>query len=289
MAAFLWLIYSLIRDVSNFQIIRWLTGVILVLTIGVFAMTLLWGLNNYNLPIEEKLNLSGEEYSLSQLKKATIYYRDKANETEKKVQREENGSLAYDSFRGLAQDASDGYTLLSVKYDCFRGPIFRPKRLVFSGIFGIEGVFVPFTGESGVSTHTYSTCIPFVMCREMAYGCGFSHRGEADFAAFLACTASDSPELTYSGYFNAFSLCYNALYAKDPKAAREVWNGVSQGVRQDCAGRLEQETKAWTRIMNKLQDEVRDAYAETFPYEEEGSDRYSAADLLTMWYMEEIL
>lgn len=289
LAGFIWLIYSLIRDLTNFQIIRWISGVTLVCSVGIFAMTLLWGLNNYSEPMHEKIDLSGKEYSVSQLKKATIYYRDKANAEAKNVSRDENGEMIYESFRDLAQDATDSYTILSLEYDCFRGPKFQPKRMILGEVLGLDGIFVPFTGECSVSAGTYSACIPFIMCREIGYGCGFSNQGEAEFAAFLACTASDSPQLRYSGYFNAFSLCYNALYAEDPNAAREVWNGVSQRVRNDCAGRLEEETRVWAKIMDRFQDDLRDAYAQTFQYEEDSPDHDSATDLLTMWYMEEVL
>ncbi|MBR6825507.1 MAG: DUF3810 family protein, partial [Oscillospiraceae bacterium] len=107
--------------------------------------------------------------------------------------------------------------------------------------------------------------------------------------AFLACTVSDAPELRYSGYFNAFSFCYNALYAQSPEEAREVWQGVSTQVREDCADRLEQETGGWQKAMTGLQKDLRDAYAESFQSEEGGPKHDSVTDLLTMWYFERIL
>ncbi len=284
-----WMIYTFIRDISELHILRWITGVVLFATVCVFAMTLLWGLNNYSPPMHEKLGLSGEETSTDQLRRAAIYYRDKANETARRAERDENGDLVYDSFRELAQETSDSYMLLAVEYDCFRGPRFQPKRLILGEMLGIEGIFVPFTGESGVSGDTYSVCLPFVMCREIGHGCGFTDRGEAEFAAFLACMASDSTQLQYSGYFNAFSFCYNALYEEDPNAARQVWEGVSQAVRDDCAERVYRETKIWNKTMDQIQEGVRDIYAETFQYEEEGPMHDSVTDLLTMWYLEEVL
>ena len=285
----IWMVYTFIRDVSDLHIVRWVTGVVLAATVGLFAMTLLWGLNNYSPPMHEKLELSGKDYSLSQLQKAAIYYRDKANEAAKKVSRDADGNMEIDSFRELAREATDSYMLLAVEYDCFRGPRFQPKRLILGDLLGIEGIFVPFTGESGVSPDTHSVCMPFVMCREIGHGCGFTDRGEAEFAAFLACMESDSAQMRYSGYFNAFSLCYNALYAQDPDMARTVWNGVSQRVREDCAERLSLETAFWTQTMDELQEELRDAYAETFQTEEGGPEHDSVTDLLTMWYFEEIL
>lgn len=284
----IWMVYTLIRDVSNLEIIRWVTGFLLTASVLVFALTLLWGLNNYSPPMHEKLELSGEESSVSRLKQAAEYYGDRANELANQIERNEKGEPVFAPFRELAREATDSYMLLAVEYDCFRGPRSEPKRLIFGEILGIEGIFVPFTGESGVSGKTYTVCLPFVMCREIGHGCGFTNRGEAEFAAFLACTASDSVQLQYSGYFNAFSLCYNALYARDPEAARQVWQGTSQKVRDDCAARLELADNSWTRAMGSLQEELRDAYARTFEYEEGEPEHDTVTDLLTMWYMEKI-
>ncbi len=284
-----WFVYSLIREISDFHFLRWASSVALVLAIGVFAVTLLWGLNNYSPPMHVRMELSGAEPSLSQLESAAIYYRDKANRASEQIRRDEEGNMDYTSFHDLAQESTDSYMLLSMEYGCFSGPRFQPKRMILGEVLGIEGIFVPFTGECCVSANTSSVCLPFLMCREIGHGCGFVDRGEAEFAAFLACTTSDSPELQYSGYFSAFSLCYNALYAQDPEAAREVWSGVSQSVRKDCATRLEEETDAWAQTMDTLFENLWDIYAETFRYEDEGPEHDSSPDLLTMWYLEEIL
>ncbi len=289
LALFIWTLYTLIRDVSELQFLRWITGFALCISVGVFAVTLLWGLNYYSPPMHQRMDLSGKDYSVSQLKQATIYYRDRANQAANSITRDDDGDMVYDSFRELANASNDGYMLLAVKYDCFRGPRFRPKRMILGELLGMDGIFIPFTGESSVSPDTYSVCIPFTMCREMGHGNGFISRGEAEFAAFLACSSSDSPELRYSGYFNAFSFCYNALYARDPEAARAVWQGVSRQVRQDCARRLDIEDSGWRKTMSHFQEDLRDSYAETFQSEEGGPNHDSIAALLTMWYYERIL
>lgn len=289
LALFIWTLYTLIRDVSDLQFLRWITGFLLCVSIGVFTLTLLWGLNYYSPPMHRQLDLSGKDYSTSQLRQATIYYRDKANQAATGLKRDDSGRILYDSFGDLARDSSDSYMLLAVKYDCFRGPRFEPKRMILGELFGLDGIFVPFTGETGVSPDTYSACIPFAMCREMGHGNGFTARGEAEFAAFLACTISDSPQLRYSGYFNAFSLCYNALYEQDPQAARSVWQGLSKQVQQDCADWLDSEADGWRKTMTGFQENLRETYAESFQSEEGGPQHNSVTQLLTMWYYERIL
>lgn len=290
LVAFIWAIYTLVRDLAKVLILRWITGFALFAIVCVFAFTLLWGLNNYSAPMHEKMELSGEEYAISRLEQAAIYYRDKANEASRLVERDENGEMVYESFGDLARESADSYMLLAAKYDCFRGPRFEPKRMILGDILGIDGLFIPFTGENCVSADTYSACLPFVMCRQVGHGSGFTDRGEAEFAAFLACSVSESPELRYSGYFNAFSLCYNALYAKDPEAAREVWQGVTQSVQADCAARLELESGSWKKTMSEFQADLWDVYGKAFQTEDgEGPEHDTVTELLTMWYVERIL
>lgn len=290
LAVFIWIIVTLVRAIMKIEILKWITGVALFTMICVFAYTLLWGLSNYAPPMHEKLDLSGREYSQSWLEQATIYYRDKANEAARKISRDEEGNMTYESLRALAEESTDSYMLLAVNFDCFRGPRLEPKRMILGDLLGIEGMFVPFTGESCVSGDVYAVCLPFEMCKQIGKGSGFTDRGEAEFAAFLACRASDSAELRYSGYFNAFSLCYNALYAKDAQAAKRIWQGVSQSVRADCAARVELETGPWRQAMSEFQTDLWDVYGKTFQDEEgKGPEHDSVTDLLTMWYVERII
>ncbi len=286
---FIWAIYTLIRAISDLKILRWITVFLLSVSIGLFAVTLLWGLHYYTPPIHEELELSGKAYSLSQLKEATIYYRDQANQAGNALMAKRGFDPEDEAFRALAREAADGYTLLSVEYDCFRGPKFEPKQMLLGKWIGLDGLYIPFTGESSVSGDTYAPCIPFVMCREMGHGMGFAAESESEFAAFLACTASDSSQLRYSGYFNAFSSCYAALYEQDPEAARDLWQGVSPQVQQDHANRLDIESGEWRQAVNDLLETLRDGYAEAFLSKEERANYDSVAELLTMWYFERIL
>jgi hypothetical protein len=284
---FIWLIYTLIRDLADLRIIQWFTGILVSVSVGAFALMLLWGLNDYSPPLHEQVGLSGKSYSVGQLREATIYYRDQANRTAKAAISRRN----LDAFTDLAQEAADSYTILSVRYDCFRGPTAVPKRLILGEWLGFKGVFMPFTGESGISLKkTHVSCVPFLMCSEIGQGKGFTNRQEAEFTAFMACMVSDSPQLQYAGYFNAFSYCYNALYARDPQTAIEVWKGLSNEVRKDCVDRIEQEESPLKElILSDIQKDLQVIYAEFMGWDVEGPEHDSMTDLLTMWYYEKVL
>jgi hypothetical protein len=63
--------------------------------------------------------------------------------------------------------------------------------------------------------------MPFTMCHEVAHRLGIASEREANFAAFLACTASDDVRFVYAGDYSAFCYCFNALYRADPERAQQ--------------------------------------------------------------------
>lgn len=73
------------------------------------------------------------------------------------------------------------------------------------------------------------------MCHEIGHRMAFARENEANFAAFLACEASEDARFAYSGYYTAFLYCYNALRKVDAAAANEVWSGACDELRADCA------------------------------------------------------
>ncbi len=72
------------------------------------------------------------------------------------------------------------------------------------------------------------------MCHELGHSLAVAGEDEANYCAFLACRASDDPLFRYSGYYNAFVYCFNALYDEDPKAAESLWELVSDEMKHDC-------------------------------------------------------
>ena len=103
------------------------------------------------------------------------------------------------------------------------------------GATGTTGIFIAFTGESSISTTTFTTSVPFTMCHEIGHRMAFARENEANFAAFLACSVSNDEAFRYSGYYLAFVYCYNALYRVDREAAGEVWQAASDEIKTDAA------------------------------------------------------
>ena len=70
--------------------------------------TLCFGLNYYAGPLAADIRMEVAQYTLDELKEATVYYRDQANILSKWVDRDENGNVKFDDFETLAAAAGEG-------------------------------------------------------------------------------------------------------------------------------------------------------------------------------------
>lgn len=290
-ALILWFFISLVRAIVKKRMVRWLTGVLLIVCILLTAFVGIWGLNYYAPPMQERIGLSDRQFTVEELREATVYYRDRANALADSVMRDENGVMAEYDFSELARAAGEGFETLSRSFPCFDGSTVRVKKLLSSdlqGKLGTTGVFICLTGESCVSTTTHTASMPFTMCHEIGHRMAFAREDEANFAGFLACSVSERPEFRYSGYYAAFRYCYNALYAQDPNAAAEVWSGVSAPVARDWADSAEHYKALQNEKAAELSDTVYDVYLKSFSVASGVQSYGEVTDLLLVWYFEQV-
>ena len=271
------------------RFLRWATGWLVFLCAGIFFFVGAWGLNYFAPPMEERLGFQVEEYTPQELREATEYYLAKANAAAPLVARDENGVVVAKDLSDLSQAALESYE--SLKVECLETSSAPVKPLLTSPLFGATGTtgfFLAFTGESCVSSTTFSGSMPYTVCHEIAHRMAFARENEANFAAFLACSASQRADLQYSGYYAAFVYCYNALYRADPEAGAQVWAKTCQEIRTDAAA----SRAHYDRVENKkavaVTGKVYDTYLKTFAVESGKQSYGEVVDLLAAWYFEEI-
>ena len=215
-----------------FQWLGWvLTGAVLV----AFLHTGLYGLNFYAGPLANDLRMNISGYTLEELEEATIYYRDKANELADQMPRTPEGNLDLPSFAELAQQAGEGFRELTYDacYPVFAGSTAPVKELGWADMYtsmGITGVTMPVTGEAAVNPQTPGGGLPFTMCHEMAHRMCIAVERDANFAAFLACRANPDLHFQYSGYFMAYTYCFNALSSVNDTQASVASARIAAGV-----------------------------------------------------------
>ena len=152
------------------------------------------------------------------------------------------------------------------------------------GKTGTTGIFIAFTGESSISSTTFTASVPFTMCHEIGHRMAFARENEANFAAFLACEASDDARFAYSGYYTAFLYCYNALRKVDAAAANEVWSGACGELRADCAAANSHYKKVEDQKVSQVTDKIYNSYLQTVGVESGRQSYGEVVDLLTAWY-----
>lgn len=286
----LWFFYTLIRVFTKHRsLLRWLSGVLLGLSVGVFAFVGLWGLNHYGPSVGESLDLDVREYSRQELIAATTYYAAQVNRYADTVSRDEDALTVYPDFSTLATQAASGYEVLAQSYEQFTGALDPVKPLASWRLFsqtGTTGIFICLTAEACVNPDTYTAWIPFTMCHELAHRQAVAAEDDANFCAYLACMASQSNDFRYSGAFGAYIYCHNALSKVDSAAAGEIWGTLSGGVVAD----IRAANAHYAQYEGKVQDaaqKVNDTYLKAFS-EETGVQSYGeVADLLIAWYLQQ--
>ena len=274
--------------------IQW-AGWVLAVFSGLYMLnTMMWGLNYYAGTLAEDMRLEVASYNLEELTEATLYYRDKASDLAAQIPRDAAGNPDFADFAQLAQQAGDGFHTLTYTnhYSIFAGSVVPVKELGWADLYtsmGVTGVTFGMTGESAVNPNVPDVGLPFAMAHEMAHRMSIAPERDANFAAFLACTANSDPQFQYSGYLMAFRYCYTALTSVDAQGAVTVSQGISQQLRGDMAGYTAFFDSRVPTTSSDLASSVNDAYLK-LSGEEGGSDSYAeVCDLLVNWHIQTVV
>ena len=283
--------------VLRWNFIQWfgwvLSGVMLVYLLH----TGLYGLNYYAGPLADDVRLTVSECTLEERQDSVVYYRDLANALADQLPRDENGNLQYSTFAELAEQAAEGFKVLTYEqcYPVFAGSTVPVKELVWADMYssmGITGITMGITGEAAVNPQIPAVSLPFTMCHEMAHRMSIATERDANFAAYLACRANSSLEFQYSAYFMAYLYSLNSLSAVNTPEAATAAARIATGVNENFA----RDIKAYYKFFDDKYDEnatnladfANDTYLKTSG--DEGVGSYdNGGDLLAYLYVQEIV
>lgn len=136
----------------------------------------------------------------------------------------------------VAKDANATIKKFSGTYPVLGGATPPPKPVSFSvamNYLGITGFYFPYFCEANFNSKIPHAEMPYVMLHELAHAHGFMREDEANFIAYLSGRDSDNPDFVYSANFSALNYCLNDLSRYDYDAYVEIWNGLSEGVKDD--------------------------------------------------------
>ena len=278
------------------SLVRWLGWVLATASMLWMLHTGIYGLNYYASPLSEDIRMGNHDFTVEDLEKATIFFRDQANEMALTMPRDTNGDLQFADFETLAQQAGQGYHTLTYQQSgsVFGGSVLPVKKLAWADLYtsiGIMGVTMPLTGEAAVNPQIPAVAMPFTMCHEMAHRMCIAQDADANLAAFLACMANESPEFQYSAYYMAYRYCYDALYAAGtPDAA-----AAAARIDLEVNSYLRYDLKVYDRFFQRNRNETASNMADTLgdfygrlTNNTSEDDNYSqVATSLVNWYIEE--
>ena len=236
-----YLFYQLARLVLHRQrvlrAISVVTNLALLGSVGYFLFIGLWGLNYNREPLATSLGYTVEPRSVSELKKLCTQLAVQANEQRAGLQQNLHGYVTYPEGKHAAlQKVPLAYRALAEKSNLFEARYGAPKAVMLSRMLSyteIEGVYIAFTAEANLNTDMPDALFLSAACHEVAHQYGFAREDEANFIAYLACQASDDPELMYSGTLLALIHSMNALYGYDADAYGEIADTYDKGVKRD--------------------------------------------------------
>ena len=280
---------------SKKSLIGWGGWVLSALSLVYLLHTMFWGLNYYAGPLSDDIRMDVTQYTIEELADATKYYRDQANTLSQKVKRDGSGNLVYPDFDQLAQRAGMGFQRLvyDSSYPIFAGSTLPVKKLGWADMYtsmGITGVTFGLTGESAVNPQIPQVLLPFTMCHEMSHRMCIASERDANFSAFLACSAHPDNEFEYSGYFMAFRYCYNSLASVRTTAAAQYTADLRNGI----SPQLQKDLDAYNAFFRAKQDQTATRIADTAndtylraSGEASGIASYSqVCDLLVSWHIQ---
>lgn len=278
--------------------VQWFGWVLALCSMIFMLHTLVYGLNYYAGDIAQDVRLQAYEYDVDDLTYAANYYRDRANELAKQVDRDENGDVVFDDFETLAAQAADGFESLVYEssYSVFAGSNLPVKKLGWADMYssmGITGVTMGLTGEAAVNPQIPAVSLPFTICHEMAHRKCIAVERDANFAAFLACQANESIQYRYSAYYMAFRYCYSALAGMNTTESSAAAARVSSGISDELLHDLDSYDAFFNGKRSDMATTVADTANNTYlkaSGDEAGVASYSnVSDLLVYWHIQEIL
>lgn len=292
------LVSIVLMIVLRWNPIQWLGWILTGAACVWLLNTCIYGLNYHAGPLSTDIRLNVTEYTLQELEDATAYYRDRANELADLVDRDGSGNVLYSDFEVLAQQAGDGFSVLTYdySYSVFAGSRLPVKKLGWSNMYtsmGITGVTMGMTGEAAVNPETPAVALPFTMCHEMSHRMCIAIERDANFGAFLACQANSDKQFQYSAYFMAYRYCYDALYdqgsAEATTAAARLDAGVNENFRRDLDAYDQFFRDNVKKQSSKMANRINDTYLKTSGDEEGIASYDQVADLLVSWHIQQVV
>ena len=239
----------------------------MLLSVASLLFTLMvWGFGTgyYGQTLDKKLGLERRDVSVEELKYTAEQLVEEVNRTAEQVTfRNENFSVMPYSINEMNDKLLEAYDKVSDKYDFVQRLDSRVKPVVNSELWSythITGVYSYFTGEANINVNFPDYTIVFTAAHELAHQRGIAREDEANFMAFLVCTASDDPYIQYCGYLNMYEYVRNSLYSASADMYKEANDRLSLNVKYELYSYSKFFDKYRKNVVANVSEVVNDTY-----------------------------
>ena len=200
-------------------------------------LTLFCSINYHRYPVSDLMGLQVRESSKEELAALVEDLIEEVNELRAQVPEDENGIMTFDgSVSDMAQTMREEYREFSQGTDFINNVNALPKPLLCSHYMSytnLVGFFFPFTFEANINGDVAHYSIPFSAAHELSHLAGFMREDEANFIAYLCCSASDDVRVQYSGAAMAMIYAGNALFDIDPELHTQLMSNLCEEAQRD--------------------------------------------------------
>ena len=198
-----------------------------------FFFHLLWGMNYYRIPLDEKLQIE-KEYSAKQLKTFAEKMLRKTNELQLKITKNDSVAVVIPySDKEIYNLALKGYTNLPIDLNEFHYEDKSIKSSLFSyplSYMGFGGYLNPFTNEAQVNNLKPKYTSPLTTCHEMAHQTGIGSESECNFIGFITASKNEDLYFQYSAYSFALRYALNNLEVLKEGSSKPFVEKINAGV-----------------------------------------------------------
>lgn len=217
--------------------------------------------------LDQKLGITRSAVTAEELHRTALILADKVNEASALLDYDGNGSseMPY-SVKEMNALLLDAYDRVKEQYDFIDNFYSRVKPVMLSEPMSythITGVYSYFTGEANINVHFPDYCTPFTAAHELAHQRGVAREDEANFVAFLVCTASNDAYIRYSGYLNMYEYVMSALSRADSDMYAEAYYRVSANTRGELRAYAKFYEKYQENVAANISGAVNDTYLKT--------------------------
>lgn len=255
-------------------LIRALSNLLMYIAIFIFLNMITLGANSFRTDFVTSTGLKIEGGSEEKLIILCENFKEKLNELDGNVKRDENGLLKLDE--NVKEDGIESMKNLGSIYPDLEGFYTYPKPYVFSKSMSyqlLEGE-TDFTLEANYNNDMPKCNVPSTICHELSHVRGFNNEYEANYISFLACINSKKLEYQYSGYLMAYSYCMNDLYDSNIEEFKKINSELSDNVKRE----LKNDALYWNNYRGKISEIHSETYDKLLKAtgQEEGIRSYNA-------------